>query len=143
MGSSFSRKITLVAMWTVNKSGERLVSGYLESQSGLVAILQMIDLESLGYDGARAGTEIQSMGFDQLEVAQILSLSLTCSVTSVWREVEGQEAAGDKEALCSPLVYSSPRNEILCVSLIKAGACILRLLKQSQLLARTEGVVLP
>lgn len=116
-------------MWTVNKSGERLVSGYLESQSGLVAILQMIDLESLGSDSARAGTEIQSMGFDQLEVAQILSPSLTCSVTAVWREVEGQEAAGDKEALCSPLVYSSPRNEILCVSLIKAGACILRLLK--------------
>lgn len=91
------------------------------------------------------GLELKCSQWDliNLRLHRFYHLHLTCSVTSVWREVEGQEAAGDKEALCSPLVCSNPRNEILCVSLIKAGACILRLLKQSQLLVRTEGVVLP
>lgn len=39
-----------------------------------------------------------TVGFDQLEVVQILPASLPCSMTSVWRVVESQEAAADKGA---------------------------------------------
>ena len=73
-----------------------------EDQSGLVAGLQMRDTENLGLGSGGAGTEWQLVGFDQLEVAQILPASLPCSVTSVWRVVEIQEAAADKTAACLP-----------------------------------------
>lgn len=48
------------------------------------------------------------MGFDQLEVAQILPASLPCSATPVWRVVESQEAAAGKEAYLPHLSMPTP-----------------------------------
>lgn len=79
-----------------------------EGQSGLVAGLQMRDTENLGLDSGGAGVEWQVVKFDQLEVAQILPASLPCSVTSVWRVIESQEAAADKEAYLPHLSMPTP-----------------------------------